>query len=81
MTYRKCAPFWPRPLAASLSRRRGARAVVAAQQALSDQVLEQCGTRGQFRDLFARLRDYPKFGLPVQHGEPGGVQRRALVKG
>jgi hypothetical protein len=62
---------------ASLSRRRRARAVVAAQQALSDQVLEQCGTRGQFRDLFARLRDYPKFGLPVQHGEPGGVQRRA----
>ena len=40
-------------------------------------MLGQCDSRDRFRDLFARLYDYPKFGLPAQHGEPGGVLRCA----
>ena len=52
------------------------RAVVAAQEAVAAQVLRQCGTRARFRELFSRLYNYPKYGLPVQHGEPGGVLRR-----
>ena len=51
------------------------RAVVAAQEALAAQVLNQCDTRARFRELFARLYNYPKYGLPAQHGEPGGVLR------
>ena len=52
------------------------RAVVAAQEAVASQVLKQCSTRASFRELFSRLYNYPKYGLPAQHGEPGGVLRR-----
>lgn len=43
---------------------------------MAAQVLKQCGTRASFRELFSRLYNYPKYGLPAQHGEPGGVLRR-----
>ena len=52
------------------------RAVVAAQEAVAAQVLRQCSTRASFHELFSRLYNYPKYGLPAQHGEPGGVLRR-----
>ncbi|KAK9846257.1 hypothetical protein WJX81_000149 [Elliptochloris bilobata] len=51
------------------------RSFVAAEEALAAEVLGQCDTRARFHELFSRLYDYPKFGLPAQHGEPGGVLR------
>lgn len=54
-----------------------ARAVVAAEEALTAGVLENCSTRDQFHELLTRLYNYPKYGLPELHGEPGGVQRSA----
>ncbi len=52
-------------------------AVIAAEEALAAEVLGQCDSRDRFRDLFLRLYNYPKYGLPAQHGEPGGVLRCA----
>eukprot|EP00879_Flechtneria_rotunda_P014005 GHRR01014632.1.p1 GENE.GHRR01014632.1~~GHRR01014632.1.p1 ORF type:complete len:139 (+),score=22.84 GHRR01014632.1:95-511(+) len=43
-------------------------AFVEAQNKLTQQVLEQCETRGQFKELFTALYDYPKYGTPFKRG-------------
>lgn len=42
--------------------------VVDAQNALTSSVLEQCGSRDQFRDLFTHLYNYERYGTPYKKG-------------
>ena len=44
------------------------REFVDAQIALTEGVLEQCETRGQFKTLLTELWDYEKFGCPARQG-------------
>ncbi|GFR49589.1 hypothetical protein Agub_g11655, partial [Astrephomene gubernaculifera] len=44
------------------------RAFVDSQNALTSEVLRQCDTREQFKQLFTALYDYPKFGVPFKAG-------------
>lgn len=42
--------------------------VVDAQNDATNAILMQCATRGQFKELFTRLYDFPKFGTPFRRG-------------
>lgn len=42
------------------------RAVVDAQNALTESVLAQCDTRDRFKALMTQLYDYPRFGCALQ---------------
>lgn len=48
---------------------------MAAQNQLTDTVLEECDTRSKFKDLMTEMYDFPKISCPFQRGEPGGVLR------
>ena len=50
-------------------------AVVAAQNALTDSVLEECDTREQFKALMTDMYDFPKVTCPFQRGEEDGTLR------
>ena len=43
-------------------------AVVDAQNALSQSVLQRCETRAGFKDLMNELYDYPRYGCPYKRG-------------
>ena len=43
-------------------------AVVEAQNALTNSVLERCGTREKFKDLMTRLYNYERFSCPFKRG-------------
>ena len=43
-------------------------AVVDAQNALTDSVLEKCGTREKFKELMTRLYNYERFSCPFKRG-------------
>lgn len=45
------------------------KAFVDAQNRVTDALLEQCETRGPFRDLMTKLYDYPKRGVPHREGQ------------
>lgn len=51
------------------------RAVVRAQNNLTQQVLATCDTRGKFKTLMTEMFDFPKNSCPFQRGEPGGILR------
>jgi Prolyl oligopeptidase, N-terminal beta-propeller domain len=44
-------------------------AVVDAQNALTNGVLERCSSRDKFAALMRQLYDYPKYGTPSRHGD------------
>lgn len=44
-------------------------AVVDAQNALTNSVLERCSSRDKFAALMRQLYDYPKYGTPSRHGD------------
>ncbi len=50
-------------------------AVVAAQNQLTESVLEECDTRSKFKDMMTEMYDFPKVSCPFQRGQPGGVLR------
>ena len=50
-------------------------AVVAAQNALTDSVLEECDTREQFKALMTEMYDFPKISCPFQRGDDNGTLR------
>ena len=52
-------------------------AVVAAQNELTESVLEECDTREKFKAMMTEMYDFPKVSCPFQKGEPGGVLRCA----
>eukprot|EP00879_Flechtneria_rotunda_P018448 GHRR01019352.1.p1 GENE.GHRR01019352.1~~GHRR01019352.1.p1 ORF type:complete len:520 (+),score=168.42 GHRR01019352.1:95-1654(+) len=62
-------------------------AFVEAQNKLTQQVLEQCETRGQFKELFTALYDYPKYGTPFKRGDRyyyyynSGLQQQYVLYG
>lgn len=43
-------------------------AVVEAQNALTNSVLEKCGTREKFKELMTRLYNYERFSCPFKRG-------------
>ena len=43
-------------------------AVVEAQNALTNSVLERCSTREKFKDLMTRLYNYERFSCPFKRG-------------
>ena len=47
----------------------GLPAVVAAQNALTASVLDECETRQQFNELLTELYDYPRYSCPRRHGK------------
>ena len=44
-------------------------AVVEAQNKLTEQVLEQCQTRAQFKKLLTSIFDYPRYSCPFKRGD------------
>nr|QOL01125.1 putative extracellular protein CSOL_049 [Pseudococcomyxa simplex] len=50
-------------------------AFVAAQNELTNSVLEECDTRSKFKDMMTEMYDFPKISCPYQRGQPGGVLR------
>jgi len=44
------------------------RQFVEAQNQLTEDQLAKCGTRSDFKNLFTKLYDYPKYGTPFKHG-------------
>ena len=44
-------------------------AVVDAQNNLTEQVLEQCQTRAQFKKLLTSIFDYPRYSCPFKRGD------------
>ena len=53
------------------------RAVVQAQNNLTQQVLSTCDTRSKFKALMTEMYNFPKTSCPFQRGEAGGVLRCA----
>lgn len=45
------------------------KAFVDAQNSVTNDVLAQCPTRAQFKEIFTRLYNYPKFGTPFKRGQ------------
>ncbi|BDA42018.1 Prolyl endopeptidase [Coccomyxa sp. Obi] len=50
-------------------------AFVAAQNELTESVLDECDTREKFKAMMTEMYDFPKVSCPFQKGEPGGVLR------
>ena len=40
-----------------------------AQNKLTDKVLEQCKTRGQFKELLTKVFNYPRYSCPFKRGD------------
>ena len=52
-------------------------AVVDVQNKLTNDVLEQCKTRGAFKELLTKVFNYPRFSCPFKRGNRCGQQSDA----